>query len=370
MAAMHQIHLFPTVVKKEEEEEEAEQWSGKETMPSEIEKTCRLCKVNLVVKGVITHSKLLYRCSQANERLLTERFRDVGVVLPCRPGVYSGRICMKCFRLLARVEESQNILKKWQSEHNVVDKEEEEGQSTEKRDRDTPTETPRKKKLCLPASRVSTTEVYINYPSKVNPERYRCDADISGVINNLAKGNFTTAARLMVQHESLIDALKPAMETVIDKECQRLCHQREGFMLWKSSPEELRNFSLHNLRKDLERIAPFMFSLICTISGMQHNHACAAAAIALRGRENHLSAFSYYINSVLQYGGAKKAVFEQLCKMGITTTHARAVLKQHAMSTLCGEELQNQRESCSTTTAQESIGQPTTPHLRDASLLS
>ncbi|KAL7395303.1 hypothetical protein ABVT39_014114 [Epinephelus coioides] len=223
--------------------------------------------------------------------------------------------------------------------------------------------------------------VYIKYPSKVNPERYRCDADISGVISNLAKGNFTMTARLMLQHENLIDALKPAMETVIDKECQRLCHQREGFMLWMSSPEELRNFSLHSLRKDLERMAPFMFSLICTISGMQHNHACAAAAIALRGRENRLSAFSYYINSVLQYGGAKKSyyinsvlqyggakksVFERLCKMGITTTHSRAVLKQYTMSTLCGEELQKikaQKESRSTTTAQESIGQPTTPHL-------
>ena len=122
-----------------------------------------------------------------------------------------------------------------------------------------------------------------------------------------------------------MDALKHVIEDIIDKECQSLCHQRNGFILWKTSPEEWKKFSLHNLKKELEQRAPFMFSMICTMSGQQINHACAAAAIALRGRENHLSAFAYYINSVLQYGGAKKAVFERLSRMGITTTHANAV---------------------------------------------
>ncbi|XP_044051137.1 uncharacterized protein LOC122875739 [Siniperca chuatsi] len=306
-------------------------------MSGDIEKTCRLCKTNLVIKGVISNTRILFSSPNAKERPLSERFRDVGVILPYRPGVYSGRICVKCFRLLVRVEESQITLKKWQAELNVTDTNEEGSRRGEKRDRDTPTKTPHKKKLCqslspesTPASRSSTTEVSITYPSKT--ERHRCDSDISGVINHLAKGNFTTAARLMVQHEDLMEALKPVMGAVIDKECQRLCQRREGFMLWKSSPEELKSFSLHNLGKDLARMAPFMFSLICIISGMQPNHACAAAAIALRGRENHLSAFAYYVNSVLQRGGARKAVFKRLSRMGITTTHANAV--KHRMAKL------------------------------------
>lgn len=51
--------------------------------------------------------------------------------------------------------------------------------------------------------------------------------------------------------------------------------------------------------------------------GMLPNHACATT-IALRGRENHLSASAYYVNSVLEYGGAKKAVFQRAnvkCKL-------------------------------------------------------
>ncbi|KAI8511021.1 hypothetical protein Bbelb_119370 [Branchiostoma belcheri] len=41
-------------------------------------------------------------------------------------------------------------------------------------------------------------------------------------------------------------------------------------------------------------------------------HLCASAAIALRGRDPRLSGFAYYVNTVLQHGGAKKAVFTRL----------------------------------------------------------
>ena len=155
-------------------------------------------------------------------------------------------------------------------------------------------------------------------------------------------------------------ALQPVMAEVINQECQSLCHRNEDFILRKSSPEELKKFSIKTLGMELEEKAPFMFSVICTISGKQINHACAAAAIALRGRESHLSAFSYYINSVLQYGGAKKAVFERLSKMGITTTHNNAVLKQQAMSKLCGEDLQRLKARIE----RPATEQPVTPTLQ------
>ncbi len=73
----------------------------------------------------------------------------------------------------------------------------------------------------------------MKYPCMKNPERHICDLDISGVINHLAMGNFTTEARLMVQHEHLMEAFKPIMKVVIEKERQRLWQRRERFVLWK-----------------------------------------------------------------------------------------------------------------------------------------
>ena len=51
------------------------------------------------------------------------------------------------------------------------------------------------------------------------------------------------------------------------------------------------------------------------------------------------NAFAYYINSVLQYGGAKKTVYQRLCKLGISTSHTAAVRKQHSLADTCGDVL-------------------------------
>ncbi|XP_072315713.1 uncharacterized protein [Eucyclogobius newberryi] len=53
-----------------------------------------------------------------------------------------------------------------------------------------------------------------------------------------------------------------------------------------------------------------------------------------------MSAFAYYVNSILQHGGTKKAAFTRLCKLGITTTYANAVGKQKEFAARCGEALQ------------------------------
>ena len=125
----------------------------------DIEKTCRLCKKNVEVRGVITNTRVLFSMKTQTGKLLCKRFRDLGVVLTCRPGVLSGRICKACFSLLSRVEESISTLNKWKFDADAETNDG--GADREKRERSTPIKTPRKKKLrsLNPESRVSTTEV-------------------------------------------------------------------------------------------------------------------------------------------------------------------------------------------------------------------
>lgn len=109
-------------------------------------------------------------------------------------------------------------------------------------------------------------------------------------------------------------------------------------MLWRSSADDLKSFSFAKLQLDLQRMSPFLFEIFGKITKESPHVACAAAAIALRGREPRLSAFAYYVDSVLLYGGAKKAVFKRLSKLGITTTHTNAVKKQKELAKTCGED--------------------------------
>lgn len=78
-----------------------------------VEETCRLCQNNLMAKGVKTNSRNLFSVKHKG-KLLHQRFRDVGVIFQKRPGVYSCRICVKCYRKFVKVEEALRILKIWQ----------------------------------------------------------------------------------------------------------------------------------------------------------------------------------------------------------------------------------------------------------------
>ncbi|XP_056133483.1 uncharacterized protein LOC130110415 isoform X4 [Lampris incognitus] len=81
----------------------------------DVDKTCRLCKESLLVRGVITNTRILFSLN-AKVKPLHERFRDIGVILPQRPGVCSRRICAKCYRTFVGVEEAVAVLKTWKAE--------------------------------------------------------------------------------------------------------------------------------------------------------------------------------------------------------------------------------------------------------------
>ena len=58
---------------------------------------------------------------------------------------------------------------------------------------------------------------------------------------------------------------------------------------------------------------------------------------------------------MLQYGGAKKAVFQRLCKLGISTDHTTAVRKQHFLAATCGDALQKLKAAIEMDAIQRSV---------------
>lgn len=140
-------------------------------------------------------------------------------------------------------------------------------------------------------------------------------------------------------HKELLEHLKPCILQLIQCECTLLCNPKEGFMLWRSSPGDLACFSFSALEADLHHLSPFLQCVFNTITNHSRLTTCAAAAIAIRGRPSHLSAFAHYLNSILSNGGAKKAVFKRLSKMPITTSHKCAIGKQQEIANTCATRL-------------------------------
>lgn len=179
----------------------------------------------------------------------------------------------------------------------------------------------------------SLLQVVINYGSR--KVKVACQADVAGIVENLAKRKFNTAANLIAHNREVMEHVQDRVLEVVEVECRMLCNQHNQFMLWRTTAPDLQSFSLHDLHADLKRLSPFLFSLLSKISKDSLPHICAAASIALRGRESRLSALAYYINAVLLYGGAKKAAFQRLAKLGICTVHKNAVAKERELAQRC-----------------------------------
>lgn len=183
-------------------------------------------------------------------------------------------------------------------------------------------------------------QVVVYYPSKPRGETTVCPDDTAGIIQAIAEKKWNWAAKQIIRHKDLFGPLTESIQQVIEDDCKKICNPFTGFMLSKTSAEDLKAFSFDKLQEDFQRVSPFLFSIFLTITKQSANAACAAASIALKGRDNRLSAFAYYVNNVLQYAGVKKAAFKRLGKLGITTSYSSAIKKQKELAKTCGEDFQ------------------------------
>lgn len=184
-------------------------------------------------------------------------------------------------------------------------------------------------------------QVTVTYRSRVErPDNIKCKGVTASIVENIARGEFKTAARMMFTCEGLVKEIKEQSLNLLEEECTKLTAIQSDFILRKTSAQDLENFSFDKFQSDLKRLSPFFLSILSKVTKNSRNHICASAAVAIRGRNNQLSAFSHYINTVLQHGGAKTAVFARLCKFGISTTQDNARVKQRELASTCGKDLQ------------------------------
>ncbi|KAI8515186.1 hypothetical protein Bbelb_077770 [Branchiostoma belcheri] len=329
---------------------------------------CRLCGSNQKIRGTLQHVRYIFQQSPpttskpTGEPSIADLLLSLGMKVSQQDETKSHRICQKCYRQLLRVRESVNVLEQWRrNEGELETTQQQTPKPSNKRDREpTPSKTPRdpkkrllrtpqkastpqpaKRSLSQVPARRSVTKVSVTYPSRPErPDNITCDDAVAGIVENLARGQWKTAARMIFTCENLAAEIKSQTLHQIETECKQLTAKSNDFILWKKTSHDLENFSFTQLYDDLGRLSPLLQSILQTVS-QSKNHTCASASVALRGREPRLSAFSYYIDAVLQYGGAKKAVYTRLSKLGISTTQGNGRLKQQEMAKECGKGIRS-----------------------------
>ncbi|XP_063058166.1 uncharacterized protein LOC134451587 [Engraulis encrasicolus] len=187
-------------------------------------------------------------------------------------------------------------------------------------------------------ARNSVLEVVLHYRSRC--QSHVCaDDDTSSLVEAIAKKNWNWAAKKIMRHTELLGPVTDNILVLIEEECKKLCNPDAGFMLAETSIEDLKAFSLQKLRTDLQRLAPYLLSIFLCISRKSENIACVAAAIALRGRDQHLAAFSHYVTNILLYGGVRRRVLNSITKFGITVSYTSVLRKRMELAS-SGEHLE------------------------------
>ncbi|XP_060789851.1 uncharacterized protein LOC132894265 isoform X3 [Neoarius graeffei] len=308
---------------------------------------CRLCKTNMREAGpsVFGHSTDMFLTKKTTS--ISERLALLGVIVVPELG-QSNRCCQHCSSVISRLEKDLPIFRQWEQDFR-------DSSASERQREPTPSKTPRDLKKTCPnppspsarffgeTARVSgarsfgetTTQVTIKYPSQILTRV--CDPEEDPIVKFIVLRRWKEAASHIMKHPHLQDEVKHGVIKLIRKECDLLCSPKNDFLLWKCTPADLKSFSFYRLRDDLHRLAPFLLSIFNCISNDNNFAGCTAAAIAIRGRQPRLAALSFWINTILQYGGAKKSVFSRLSQLSITTSHSRAIKKQQ-LALDCGAE--------------------------------
>ena len=128
---------------------------------------------------------------------------------------------------------------------------------------------------------------------------------------------------------------------MIDAECDKLCSRDVASAFRNSTAEDLKKFKFDTLASDLQRTAPTVWSILCTIAtptgkysrrpDWHHPLECVvlAAAIVLRECNVHMSAAAYVIGLILWQGNASTKVgdYPYLCIIHIHALHTNTCIQ-------------------------------------------
>ncbi|XP_063068938.1 uncharacterized protein LOC134460480 [Engraulis encrasicolus] len=248
---------------------------------------CRLCKENLRIKGVITNSRIFQK--DTNAKSIEERLAEIGLTL-ANVQERSFRICQKCFRFIARLEESLSTFREWQDaekepnhprpiQFNISHDDREcsrhhhhhglglgnrkqTGQSPNPIGATTDPYGPPAPKLPRPAAtdntpaRQSVTEVVVYYPTRSKGERMVCPDGTAVVVEALARKNWNWAAKQITKHQELFGPLTEHIQNILEEECKKICSPFTHFMLANTLADSFKAFSFQKLQADFFFVIP------------------------------------------------------------------------------------------------------------------
>lgn len=129
------------------------------------------------------------------------------------------------------------------------------------------------------------------------------------IIKNLSKNTSMDRIGRVVYKSCLKESVNKSIFTEVKKECSLLCSRKDASILRNISSDNLATFSIDNLNAEIQNKAPLLHGILHHAVKGSNIGTVVATAVALKFRNNQMSAFHHILAQILDRGGATDEVY-------------------------------------------------------------
>ena len=153
-------------------------------------------------------------------------------------------------------------------------------------------------------------KVSVKWPSEKYPRERELNDDLAALGVALVRGTYTQMATAIFKIKPLKQSIIQCLLKELSRECANLTSKKNPSILRKTSTDDMRNFKLENVAKELSTRAPLLYSTLLTTAVRDQvkttlPSVALAACILLKERSPHLNAAQILMSVIMKFSGSQ-----------------------------------------------------------------
>ena len=153
-------------------------------------------------------------------------------------------------------------------------------------------------------------KVSVKWPSEKYPRERELNDDLAALGLALVRETYTKMATTIFKIKPLKQSIILCLLKELSRECANLTSKKNPSILRKTSTDDMRNFKLENVAKELSTRAPLLYSTLLTTAVRDQVNTtlpsvALAACILLKERSPYLNAAQILMSVIMKFSGSQ-----------------------------------------------------------------
>ena len=153
-------------------------------------------------------------------------------------------------------------------------------------------------------------KVSVKWPSEKYPRERELNDDLAALGIALVRGTYTQMATAIFNIKPLKQSIMQCLLKELSRESAKLTSKKYPSILRKTLTDDMRNFKVDNVSKELSTRAPLLYSTLLTTAVRDQVKTtlpslALAACILLKERSSHLNAAQILMSVIMKFSGSQ-----------------------------------------------------------------